>query len=82
MIVRDNMDWAAWEKREDAAWKQANEPNFSTRNNPLVTETPAQAAQREVVERNMNSLRADARKRENPRTGAVYSGIMNMRYGG
>lgn len=75
-------DWQAWQKRDDAAWKQANEPHFSTCNNPLATVTPAEAAKNLQIERNMSALRQDARLRQNPHTGNVYSGIMNMRYGG
>lgn len=82
LIVGAINDFEAWEKREEAARKQAAEPHFSTRNNPLVIKTPAEAAQQVVVDRNLQALYRDAEARENPRSGAVYSGIMNMRYGG
>lgn len=75
-------DWQEYERRIAAAEKQAAQIPFTTRNNPLVTMTPAQAAEEAMVERNMRTLRRDRDNRENPATGVIYSGIMNMRYGG
>lgn len=75
-------DWQEYERCIAAAEKQAAQVPFTTRNNPLATMTPAQAAEAAIVERNMQALRRDRDNRENPAIGAVYSGIMNMRYGG
>lgn len=74
--------WEAEERRAAAAEQQARQIPFTTRNNPLVYMSPEQSAAREIERRNMRSLRADAEMRQNPASGAIYSGIMNMRYGG
>lgn len=71
-----------WKRKQEAARKQAAEPIFTTRSNPLVELTPKEAQNDARINHNMRLLERDARLRENPRTGAVYSAIMNTRYGG
>lgn len=75
-------DWQAAERRYVAAREKARDVNFTTAGNPLAHITPEEAANRGRFERNMDALRADARRRESPATGQVYAGIMNMRFGG
>lgn len=75
-------DWEEREKAYDKAWEKARDVPFTTRNNPLVFTTPEEAYARDRVEQNMEALRVDAKRRENPLTGRIYAGIMDMRYGG
>lgn len=75
-------DWDEWERRLDAARKQAASSNFSTRNNPLVEVTPQEAVMKARVERNMDALYRDAERREHPCYGASYAAIMDTRYNG
>lgn len=75
-------DWKEWERRREAAQKQASSPNFSTRNNPLVEYTPQETVMNARMERNMDILHRDAERRENPRFGAAYAAIMDTRYNG
>lgn len=78
-------DFGSWEERDKqraAAWDKARDRNFSTAGNPLANTTAEQAAANAVVERNYRALQRDAERRADLRTGSVYSGIMNMRFGG
>lgn len=77
-----HVDWEAREKAYDKAYEKARDINFSTHNNPLVFTTPQEAYAKQRIEQNMDALRMDARRRENPATGRIYASIMDMRYGG
>lgn len=72
----------AFDRRYEAAREKARDVNFTTANNPLAVVTPEEAANRDRFDRNMQALRVDARRRQSSATGKVYSGIMDMRYGG
>lgn len=72
----------AFSRRYDAAREKARDVNFTTANNPLAVVTPEEAANRDRLDRNMDALRADARRRQSSTSGKVYAGIMNMRFGG
>lgn len=82
MLAPPSMTWEQEEKRYDQAREKARDVNFTTRNNPLAYTTPEQAYASQRISQNMEVLRVDARRRENPATGRIYAGIMDMRYGG
>lgn len=69
------------DKSYETARKQAASPNFSVRNNPLANTTPEENRKEQYIDQNMDRLWQDAVRRRNVNSGAVYSGIMNMRYG-
>ena len=64
----------------DKAYKKAEDPNMTLANNPLVDK--AEVERRRVVSRNVRRLEDDARARNCPHNGGVYTGIMNTRFGG
>ena len=65
----------------EEAYKKAEDPNMTLANNPLVDDK-AEVESRRVVSRNMRRLEDDARARNCPHNGGVYTGIMNTRFGG
>ena len=65
----------------DRAYKKASDPNFTTKENPLVVPAEEVRAERRTCA-NMSALHLDAARRNSPTHGQVYAGIMDMRYGG
>ena len=61
----------------EAAHKKAKEPNMSLDGNPLRNEAKS-IYQTALEERNMDSLRADARAWNDPVMGHIYRGIFGM----
>lgn len=58
-----------------------DDPAMLVKNNPLARSVDE--ARREQIEMaNMKKLRCDARHRECPKSGEIYSAIMDTRYGG
>lgn len=82
MLAPPDLSWEQHEALEKKAREKARDVNFTTRNNPLAYTTPEQAYAEDRICSNMRALRADAKRRSNPANGRVYSGIMDMRYGG
>lgn len=66
----------------DAAVKKAQNPKMDLRDNPFVKQSSAEARFGEIVDKNMERLHMDARRRRDPLHGEVYEGIMSTRYGG
>lgn len=63
------------------AVQKASDPNMTTKNNPLAHPECA-GCNPAIVDRNMERLYEDARMRRNPASGAIYSAMMDTRYGG
>lgn len=69
------------ESEYDRAMAKAQDPNMTTADNPLATQTAEEAAQERIVDRNFETLMKDAALKRKPGTGGVYTGIMDLRYG-
>lgn len=65
----------------DVPGKNLSDPRMTTANNPLATK-PEELRERRIKARNLDRLQLDARMRDCPTHGNVYSGIMDMRYNG
>lgn len=63
------------------ALQKAQNPRMTTRDNPLATHSVEELKQRQLVDRNMDLLRADAHAREGIH-GRTYEAIMGTRFNG
>lgn len=74
--------WQDWKRRENAAREKASAPNFSVKDNPFVEYAPQEVVAQARIQRNIDALRRDVQRREDPRSGALYAAIMDTRYNG
>lgn len=74
--------WQDWKRRENAAREKASAPNFSVKDNPFVEYAPQEVVAQARIQRNIDALRRDAQRREDPHSGALYAAIMDTRYNG
>lgn len=65
----------------DRALQKAQNPRMTTKDNPLARRSADEYVQQQVVDRNMQTLRADADARSGVH-GRTYEAIMGTRFNG